>query len=108
MPQNLADIVHPLVDNGLYENAEVAVKDLMAKHVLHQIERHRAIIEKFENKYAMSHAQFNTYLKERAKRLTPESSSHQQFMQEEEDALEWKIASEMLESWLGLKGKASQ
>jgi hypothetical protein len=35
MSQNIAEIVHPLVDHGLYENAEAAVKDLMANHILH-------------------------------------------------------------------------
>jgi hypothetical protein len=52
MAQNLAEIVHPLVDNGLYTNAEAAVKDLMAGHILHQIGHYRAIGEKFEKNTA--------------------------------------------------------
>jgi hypothetical protein len=108
MSQNLAEIVHPLVDNGLYANAEAAVKDLMAGHVLHQIEHFRAIGEKFEKKYGMKYAQFNDYLEERAKKLTNDSASQKRFMLEEEDALDWKVATEMLESWLGLKGKGSK
>ncbi|MDZ7289057.1 MAG: hypothetical protein ONB44_01605 [candidate division KSB1 bacterium] len=108
MPENLAEIVHPLVDNGLYENAEAAVKDLMASHILHQIEHYRAILEKFEKKYGMKYVQFSSYLKERAQKLPHEPSSQKRFMLEEEDALDWKIATEMLESWLGLRRKGAK
>jgi len=108
MPQNLAKIVHPLVENGLYENAEAAVKDLMANHILHQIAHYRGIIEKLENKYGMSYHQFNAYLNERAKKLENEQSIHQRFMLEEDDELDWKTATEMLQSWLGLSSKGSK
>jgi hypothetical protein len=105
MSQNIAELVHPLVDNGLYENAEAAVKDLMANHILHQIEHYRSIVEKFEKKYGMRYSQFNAYLNERARILANDPSLQKGFMLEEEDALDWKVASEMLESWLGLKRK---
>lgn len=105
MSQNLAEIVHPLVDNGLYENAEAAVKDLMASHILHQIERYRNTVEKFEKKHGMKYFQFEDYLKERAKKLVAEPSSAKRFMLEEEDALDWKVANEMLQSWIELKSK---
>ena len=45
MSQDLAEIVHPLVDNGLYESAEAAVKDVMAGHILHQVEHYHNIVE---------------------------------------------------------------
>jgi hypothetical protein len=108
MSQNLAEIVHPLVDNGLYANAEAAVKDLMTGHLLHQIGHYRAIVEKFEEKHGMRYAQFDDYLKQRAQKLVNDPSGQKRFMLEEEDALEWKIAAEMLESWLGLRGKSSK
>lgn len=108
MPQDLAEIVHPLVDNGLYENAEAAVKDLMAGHILHQIEHYRAIGEKFEKKYGMKYAQFDDYLAERAKKLANDPVSQKRFMLEEEASLDWKVANEMLESWLGLRGKGTK
>lgn len=103
MSQNLAEIVNPLIDKGLFENAEMAVKSLMTDYVLHQIEHYRSIIGGFEKKYGMNYVQFNKYLEERANRLANKSSLHKSFMLEEEDALDWKIAAEMLESWLGLK-----
>jgi len=105
MSQDIAEIVHPLVDNGLYESAEAAVKDLMTGHILHQIGHYRAIVESFEKKYGMKLSQFDDYLKARAKKLVNDSASQKRFMLEEEDALDWKIAAEMLESWLGLRGK---
>jgi hypothetical protein len=108
MSQDLAEIVHPLVDNGLYENAEAAVKDLMTGHILHQIEHYRAIGEKFEKKYGMKYAQFNDYLAERAKKLATNPANSKRFMLEEEDALDWKIATEMLESWLNLRVKGAK
>ncbi|MFQ6116283.1 MAG: hypothetical protein ACE5NG_19675 [bacterium] len=105
MSQNLAEIVQPLVEKGLFENAETAIRNLMTDYVLHQIEHYRDLVQKYEKKYGMKYAQFNHYLKERAKKLEKDSSLHKTFMTEEENALEWKIATEMLESWLGLREK---
>ena len=107
MSENLAEIVHPLVENGLFGNAEIAVKNLMADYVLRQIEHYRSIVQRLENKYSMNYAEFNRYLEERAKRLSENSADHKNFMLEEEDALDWKIATEMLESWLGLQHENS-
>ncbi len=107
MSHNVSEIVAPLVNNGLYENAEAAVKDLMSRHVLHQIEHHRAEVEKFEEKYGMRYAQFTAYLSERAKQIARQPALQKKFMLEEEDALDWKIATEMLDSWLSLKGKSA-
>jgi len=96
------------VEKGLFENAEAAVKNMMADFVPHQIEHYRSVVRKFEKKYGMEYFRFNQYLKERATKLSNNSSLHKSFMLEEEDALDWKIASEMLESWLGLKGKTAK
>jgi hypothetical protein len=64
--------------------------------------------EKFEKKYSMKYAQFGEYLKERAKKLANDPASQKRFMLEEEDSLDWKVANEMLESWLGPRGKGSK
>lgn len=103
MSQDLADVVQPLVEKGQFENAESAVKDLMTDYIIRQIERYRKIIKKYEKKYGMRYHQFGQYLKERALKLPNDASIHQKFMKEEGDALEWKVAIEMLESWVGLK-----
>ena len=56
----------------------------------------------------MKYAQFDDYLAERAKKLANDPASQKRFMLEEEDALDWKVATEMLESWLGLRGKGAK
>lgn len=106
MSQDIAAVIQPLVRNGLFENAEEAVKNLLLDYIVHQVEHYRTIIQKFEKKYGMSYQQFNKYLRERARKLSHNHALHQPFMLEEEDALDWKIATEMLESWLGLKEKS--
>jgi len=75
----------------------------MKTHILQQISYYRSIVEKFERKYDMTYFQFESNLQARAKKLATEPSGHQQFMLEEEDTLDWKIAAERLESWLKLK-----
>ncbi len=105
MSQNLTEIVQPLVEKGQFEDAETAVRNLMSEYVLHQIEHYRNVLQEYEKKYGMNYVQFNGYLEARAKKLENDSSLHEALMIEEEDALEWKIATEMLESWLGLRSK---
>jgi len=108
MSQDIAEIVYPLIENGLYEDAESAVKDLMVDYVLRQIEHYRNIIQNLEKKHGMNYHQFNKYVEERSKTIKGNKAIHQNFMLEEEDALDWKIASEMLNSWLGLRGKTTR
>ena len=80
----------------------------MVDYLIRQIDHNRAIIQKFEKKYGMNYNQFNKYLEERAKRISADKSIHKKFMLEEEDCLDWKIATEMLESWLGLKKESTK
>jgi hypothetical protein len=105
-------VVEPLVQRGLFETTESAVRGLAQDYILRQIVRYQETIDNLERKYGMDYDQFNQYLKQRAALLqstgvSPEQrqSLNQAVMLEEEDALEWKIAKEMLQSWLGLKGK---
>jgi len=57
----------------------------------------------------MTYEQFSAYLKSRSKTLvtTPDPVLSQAVMKEE-DALDWKIATEMLQSWLGLQVEVGQ
>ena len=103
MSQGIAEIVSPLVERGLFDNAEIAVKNLMKNYVINQIQHYKNIIHKFEKKYGMNYNQFNNYLEVRAKKLSNDKSIHKNLMLEEEDAIDWKIANDMLESWLGIK-----
>jgi polyhydroxyalkanoate synthesis regulator phasin len=105
-------VVEPLVQRGLFETTESAVRGLAQDYILRQIVRYQETIGNLEQKYGMDYDQFIQYLKQRAALLqstnvSPEQRQplNQAVMLEEEDALEWKIAREMLQSWLGLKSE---
>jgi hypothetical protein len=105
-------VVEPLVQRGLFETTKSAVRGLAQDYILRQIVRYQETIDNLERKYGMDYDQFNQCLKQRAALLqstgvSPEQRQplNQAVMLEEEDALEWKIAKEMLQSWLGLKGE---
>ncbi len=74
-------------------------------YVLRQIEHYRSVDESLQAKYGMTYEQFDAYLKSRSATLaaSPNPVLNQAVMGEEEDALDWKIATEMLQSWLGLE-----
>jgi len=72
----------------------------MVTHIFQQISHYRGIVRKFERKHGMTHSQFEDYLQAQA---NTEPFNQKRFILEEEDALDWKIAAEMLDSWLGLK-----
>ncbi len=105
MNDQVATVVDPFVRRGLFPSPEQAVVEMARDYVLRQIERHRATIERFQVKYGMNYDQFNAYLKSRSATLmtAPTPALGKAVMQEEEDALDWKIAIEMLQSWLGLQ-----
>ena len=107
---DVAALVQPFVRRGLFDSPENAVAEMAREYVLRQVERYRIIIEAMESKHGMSYAQFDAYLRSRAARLQErqEPALNRAIMAEEEDALEWKIASEMLLSWLGLQSEMSQ
>lgn len=104
MPESVAAIVEPFVRRGLFTSPEDAVVEMARDYALRQIERYRTAIADLENRYGMTYEQFMAYQQSRADMLlvTHSSQLNQALMIEEEDALEWKIANEMLQSWLGL------
>jgi hypothetical protein len=64
----------------------------------------------FEQRYGMTLERFSEYLHERSSLLIREGLDAEQrtalgrfVMQEEDDWLDWKASSEMLDSWLGLR-----
>ncbi len=60
------------------------------------------MIEAFELKYGMNYEQFEAYSAKRAQTLMkkPDAALNQAIMLEEDDAFDWKVARDMLESWL--------
>ena len=71
----------------------------MSRHVLRQVEHYRALIAGFEEKYGMGYSQFQSYVREHAQRSNGDTALQKQVMLEEEEALDWKIAREMLARW---------
>ncbi|MEK7311871.1 MAG: hypothetical protein AAB382_07855 [Chloroflexota bacterium] len=106
-------LVEPLVRHKAFPSTEEAVRELVAGFVLRQIDRYRERIAEFEKRHGMTFEQFGAYLKERSMTLTNGQLDEQQkkkvaqaVMQEEEDWLDWRIARDFLNGWLGLKAEA--
>lgn len=109
MSNQVSIIIEPFVRRGLFPTAESAISEMARDYVLRQIERYQKTINTLQTKYGMTYDQFNAYLKARSATLatSPNPTLNQAIIAEEEDALDWKIAREMLQSWLGLKSETS-
>ncbi len=110
MPSELTAVVEPFVRRGLFPNAEIAVAEIARDYVLRQIERYRAIEMGFQARYGMTYEQFDEYLRVRSNKLgeAPNPTLNRAIMAEEDDAMDWKIAREMLRSWLGLQREVTK
>ncbi len=109
MSATISAVVEPLVRRKIFDTAEEAVREMLQDYILQQVTALRRQINRFEQKYGMRFQQFSEYLHERSVLLTDSALSPEQrqalgqaIMQEEDDWLDWKVAREMLESWLGL------
>ena len=107
MTNQIAAVIEPFVQRGLFESSEKAVFAMAYDYVLHQVEHYKAKIARLQNKYGMNYEQFESYLKARSKTLaaTPNSELNRAIMLEEDDALNSKIARDMLASWLGVQSE---
>lgn len=110
MSPELIAVVEPFVRRGLFPNAEMAVAEIARDYVLRQIERYRATEMAFQARYGMTYEQFDDYLRARSAILSkkPNPALNQAVMLEEDDALDWKIARDMVQSWLGLQREVSR
>lgn len=110
MSNQVITVIEPFVRRGLFASPEQAIVEMAQDYILRQIEHHRATIERLQTKYGMNYEQFNAYLRSRSATLvtTPSQTLGKAVMKEEEDALDWKIAIEMLQSWLGLQSEVGK
>lgn len=110
MSSSLSAVVEPFVRRGLFPSAEIAVTEIARDYVLHQIDHYRGIEAALETRYGMTYEQFEEYLHARSETLlrSPNPALNQAVMAEEDDALDWKIARDMIRSWLGLQGEIVQ
>lgn len=108
--RTISAIVEPLVKRKIFATLEEAVRELTLDYILRQISSYQRQIAELERKYGMNFAKFTQYLRERVAMLQSEDLSPEQrkslgraLMAEEDDWLDWKVATEMLQSRLGLR-----
>lgn len=109
MSPELTAVVEPFIQQGLFPNAQTAVVEFARDYVLRKIEHYQAIEAIFQARYGMTYDQFDAYLRARSRMLSeaPDLALNRAIMAEEEDALEWKVARDMMRSWLGLQSEVS-
>jgi hypothetical protein len=114
MSATISTAIEPLIKRRIFNTEEEAVRELLREYILAQITALRQEVDCFEQKYGMRFEQFGGYLHERSALLESGDFSTgqrqalgQAIMQEEDDWLDWKVAQEMLESWLGLRQEAT-
>ena len=114
MKTTVSTMIAPLIRRRIFTSEEQAARELLSEHIGRQITSLRRRITRFERKYGMNFEQFVTYLRERSDLLatgglSPEQlhALNQAVMQEEDDWLDWKVAREMLESWIGLSEESA-
>jgi hypothetical protein len=110
MNTTVSAVMEPLIRRKVFATEEEAVRSLLRDYILRQITALQRELARFERKYGMRFEQFVEYLHERSvlleeSELPPEQRQvlGRAMMQEEDDWLDWKVAREMLESWLGLR-----
>lgn len=103
-------LIEPLIQRHIFRSEEDALRELLRSYILQQITELHERIETFTQKYGMNFQQFQGYLHERSEMLRRDDLSQEQrqklgraVMQEEDDWLDWKAATEMLENWLGIR-----
>jgi len=115
MNSTVSAVMEPLIRRKVFDTEEEAARALLRQYVLQQVSVLQQDLARFEREYGMKFEQFVKYLHERSKLLEESELSPAQrqvlgqaIMQEEDDWLEWKVAREMLESWLGLDQEAME
>ena len=110
MRAEVSTVIEPLIKRKIFATEEEAIRELLREYILRQIAALQREMGRFERRYGMSFERFGEYLHERSVlletgRLSPEQRQAlgQALMQEEDDWLDWKVAKEMLEGWLGLR-----
>lgn len=110
MSATISSAIEPLIKRKVFANEEEAIRALLREYLLAEIARRRREVKRFERTYGLDFQQFSAYLHERSALLAKGDLTSEQrqalgqaIMQEEDDWLDWKVAQEMLESWLGLR-----
>ncbi len=109
MATTFSTAIEPLIKRKIFQSEAEAIRELLRDYILRQITDLQSETQQFEQKYGMRFQQFSEYVNQRSilletGGLSPEQRQKlgQAIMQEEDDWLDWKVAQEMLENWLGL------
>lgn len=114
MSTTVSAVIEPLIKRKIFATEEEAIRELTRDYVMRQIATLQQELSRFESKYGMRFERFGEYAHERSALLVADTLAPAQrqalsraIMQEEDDWLEWKAATEMLESWLGLRDETT-
>ena len=110
MSTTISPVIEPLIKKKIFSTEEEAIQELTREYILRQIDTLRRKASRFERKHGMRFQQFSEYLHERSVLLEKSNLSAEQrqklsqaIMQEEDDWLDWKVAKELMESWIGIR-----
>ena len=114
MQKTVNMMFEPLIRRKIFATERDAVRELLGDYILQRISTLQKEIARLRRKYGMNFERFGEYLHERSALLEKDSLSPEKrkvlglaIMEEEDDWLDWKVAREMLESWLGLREEVS-
>ena len=109
MNANINKTIKLLVKRKIFKTEEEAIQSLLRDYIMGQIAGLRREIARFERKYGMSFQQFSDYIHDRSVLLEKNNLPADQcvnlnrtIMDEEDAWLDWKVAREMLDNWLGI------
>jgi hypothetical protein len=109
MNANINKTIKLLVKRKIFKTEEEAIQSLLRDYIMGQIAGLRREICRFERKYGMSFQQFSDYIHDRSVLLEKGNLPADQrvnlnrtIMDEEDAWLDWKVAREMLDNWLGI------
>ena len=89
---------------GMFSDPDAALVEMVRVYTSSHIQQYQETINRFQAQYGMSYEEFMAYLQARADLLAekPAPILNEAIMLEEDDALDWKIAREMLSQWLSI------
>ncbi len=109
MSASINEPIELLIKRRIFKTEDEAIRNLLRDYILGKIAGLRREIGRFERKYGMRFEQFSDYIHDRSVLLETGNLSENQrlnlsqaIMQEEDAWLDWKVAREMLDSWLGI------
>jgi Arc/MetJ-type ribon-helix-helix transcriptional regulator len=109
MSASINESIELLIKRRIFKTEDEAIRNLLRDYILKKITGLRREIGRFERKYGMRFEQFSDYIHDRSVLLETGNLSEKQrlnlsqaIMQEEDAWLDWKVAREMLDSWLGI------